>query len=360
MPYTEAVFTCRGRNANATLASIHSREEEELLVAIARRDLNGKKGHQWVWLGSNKQENASFSDWVDGTPFRYTNWYEGAGYTCPDVDPGRDCVAMGIFAEKEGSTWCNFDCTRNVFTWFCQIVVEPGTYSGLERSMLGDGERLPYDHGHDSFEVGNMSLTLFPDPMSGEEAPLLCPFGEMITLHSKAEQDMLINYLVNNASISRPVLIGVKRNGTGADASNFFWADGSAMDFVGWARYEPNFNRRNEYCTILDLEARGWRDVPCTEKYHLLCDQYALDEGELGLGAWLVYNYFRRGAFSLLVWLLTLTGLAVISALIVVAYIKCRAKVSLMAAEFNHETPVYCDIRKQGDCQCFTTNMYDT
>lgn len=361
MPYQEAVFTCRGRNAAATLVSVHSQEEEELLVTLARRELKAK-GHQWVWLGSNRKDNDTFSEWVDTTPVRYTNWYEGAGYTCPDVDPGRDCIAMGIFADKEGSVWCNFDCAKNMFTWFCQIITNPKTYTGLERSPLGDGDRVAYDHGHESFEVGNMSLTLFPDLISGEEAPLLCPFGEMITLHSKAEEEHLINYLVNNVSLARPVLIGVKRNGTGSSSSNFQWTDGSEMDYTNWARYEPNFNRKNEYCTILDLEARGWRDVSCTEKYHLLCDQYA-EEEELGCWAWLYYNYFQRGVHSVCVWLVTLGALALIAALIVCAYIQCKAKVSRMALEFNHETPVYRavgDIRKQPDCECFTTNLYDT
>lgn len=355
-PYSEAGFSCRGRHSDATLVSVQSHEEEAQLVSMARQHLKGKY-NQWVWLGANKTSSQeTFSKWVDKSPFRYTNWYDSPGYSCQDMDPNRNCIAMGIFAEKSGATWCNFDCNKNQFHWFCQLAISPKTYSGLENSSLSSGDRLPYGSEHETFDVGNMSLIMFPDLVSGEEGPLRCPYGELVTIHSKTEEDLLIDYLRNNISLTSPVWIGLKRNGS---SSNFYWTDGSEVDYVNWARYEPNFGRQNEYCAILDLEARGWRDVPCHEKYHLLCDQYLIEEEDLGIAGWLFYQYFERKEFSLVLWAISVTVLISSTITVFFVYLACKQKVSQMALRMNHETPLYSDIRKQPECECMS-NLHDT
>jgi len=107
------------------------------------------------------------------------------------------------------------------------------------------------------------------------------------------------------------------------------------------------------------LETKAWRDVPCSEKHHLLCDQYVEEDvGLSGIGAWLYHQYFERSHLSTAIWILSITVLVLLFILCVCAYLAFREKVSRVALQFNHETKAYTDVR-QTECECFS-NVYDT
>lgn len=111
--YADGESLCKANNAS--LASIHSSDEQDFILSMGRRHYT-QSGVHWVWLGAVR--NASDSDdfyWKDGTAFNFTNWRDG----CPDRRAGENCVLMTIFKDRP-SHWCNFKCDSNHDHVICQ------------------------------------------------------------------------------------------------------------------------------------------------------------------------------------------------------------------------------------------------
>lgn len=117
--YKNAIQLCQVYNA--TLASVHSREEHVFIEDIARH-YSTASGVHWVWLGghrikrnqtndsdesltaspvfsSAKQTNQTVNrefQWEDGSAFNYSGWR----YNCPDKRRDEDCILMSIFQSR--------------------------------------------------------------------------------------------------------------------------------------------------------------------------------------------------------------------------------------------------------------------
>lgn len=98
--YKNAIQLCS--NYNATMASIHSREEHLFIEEMARQH-SSLSGVHWVWLGGqrikqnqtienktvNETETPLFK-WQDGSEFNHSEWR----FNCPDKRRDEDCILM--------------------------------------------------------------------------------------------------------------------------------------------------------------------------------------------------------------------------------------------------------------------------
>ena len=93
--HSEAVRMCG--EYNATLASVHSRDEEDFLLGLGRQYYT-LSGVHWAWLGAMRPsaDRQSPFTWPDGTEFDYSNWRPG----CPDTRAGENCVLMTVFRDR--------------------------------------------------------------------------------------------------------------------------------------------------------------------------------------------------------------------------------------------------------------------
>ena len=63
---------CRALDPAANLASVNSKSEEDFLATLFLRD-------DYFWMGGSDVTTEGQWAWSDGSPFSYTNWYEGQG-----------------------------------------------------------------------------------------------------------------------------------------------------------------------------------------------------------------------------------------------------------------------------------------
>jgi len=111
--FVEAQQYCRQLSSN--LASIHSVEENNFLVAYILRDLSTSQ-LEGFWLGGMKKGPVWF--WLDLSPYGYVNWVPG--------NPVRDCLMLAtgvsdfnIGASHFGKIWTPF-CTNPPTPFICQ------------------------------------------------------------------------------------------------------------------------------------------------------------------------------------------------------------------------------------------------
>ncbi|XP_026181892.1 type-2 ice-structuring protein-like [Mastacembelus armatus] len=107
MSWNDAQVNCRNKNAN--LASVRDKDD----YAVIQKVIADGKWTRTVWIGG--QKGGSWF-WIDGTPFRYTNWAPGQ----PDYEWGNEfCIQVNYGAQKLwGDEYCgslmHFVCSKNV------------------------------------------------------------------------------------------------------------------------------------------------------------------------------------------------------------------------------------------------------
>ncbi|KAM4713880.1 type-2 ice-structuring protein-like [Anableps anableps] len=99
------------RSIQAHLASIH---DFEVNYQLLRMIMAAGWGHHEVWIGSNDLRTEGHWNWVDGTPFRYTNWCRGE----PNNFFNQDCMQMNYSRSRcWDDAHCDFlrpfICVRN-------------------------------------------------------------------------------------------------------------------------------------------------------------------------------------------------------------------------------------------------------
>ena len=305
--YGEAETVCR--NSNSTLASIHSREEQDFVLGLARI-YSSLSGVHWVWLGAtrNNSANNNFS-WKDGSSLNFTNWRDG----CPDNRMDEDCVLMTVFRDRPGH-WCNFKCTTNYDHVLCQKpkgkddnststspfnypprsfgLSGPWTSIGRPRiqfasipAILPPRYRTSTPAEVDECDIGwdfknNKCYKFISDNVTGEEARYYCKrYGtnaKPLTIHSESEQTWAVDFSFFKNEAKEAVWIGAFRSGP--DLSNITWRDGSPMDYTNWAAHEPDNRNKSENCVALNDMPKfygRWLDAPCSLKFHLICEKPA-------------------------------------------------------------------------------------
>jgi hypothetical protein len=104
--WSEAKNICESNNA--TLVSIHSREENDFVWDLI------KEKYFFVWIGSKRNSNKNRFEWINGKAFYYTNWRVGQ----PN---GGDYVGMhpidGKWFHTPGIQSFRFICEYSTYTF---------------------------------------------------------------------------------------------------------------------------------------------------------------------------------------------------------------------------------------------------
>lgn len=305
--FSEAEQMCKSHNSS--MISIHSREEQDFILALGRQHYT-LSGVHWIWLGATR--NASDSkefQWRDGSGFNFTNWRDG----CPDNRQNENCVLMTIFRDRP-SHWCNFKCESNYDHVVCQkeYTNETSTSSSFtpvisypvsrpSRFPTLRPDRRPYSSStRRSFvqplsppplpslesqecDIGwdfknNKCYKFIPDNITGEEARYYCRrFGESaqgITIMSEAEQAWAVEYAFYKNEAKDAIWVGAVR--TGPEAANITWRNGQPMNYTNWAPHEPDNRNNSENCVAMNDTPKffgRWLDAPCSLKFHLMCEK---------------------------------------------------------------------------------------
>jgi len=121
-----------------------------------------------------------------------------------------------------------------------------------------------------SFGGNTYFLTSVAESWSAAELEAQSYGGHLASVHNSTDNQLLANTFVTGT----PLWLGLADlsldSGGGSHASNFFWSDGSAVDYTDWQGGEPNNANNNEYYTALAWHyAQGstssketWNDAP--------------------------------------------------------------------------------------------------
>ncbi|XP_043569188.1 lectin-like [Chiloscyllium plagiosum] len=96
----------------------------------------------------------------------------------------------------------------------------------------------------------------------------LAPGGHLASLHWMEQYNVLAEMIHNSQNNYVPAWIGlsdIHKEGT------FLWSDGSASDFMFWAKGEPNDNGGREECVQILFKKTHWNDLSCNSKLCFLC-----------------------------------------------------------------------------------------
>jgi len=105
------------KDVGGYLCSIHSQEEEDIVIALIR-----KHSARNTWLGATGWDSGSDWQWDDGTNWNYTKWRTG------QPDPHGDdatCLyteANGIPNDHDGG-WLDGDCHYITEQWNCMCKI---------------------------------------------------------------------------------------------------------------------------------------------------------------------------------------------------------------------------------------------
>ncbi|CAC5386736.1 unnamed protein product [Mytilus coruscus] len=118
--WTEAKYVCDTYFRDTHhLVTIDSPAEQafvaELISSIRFND------RQRVWIGLTRNtSNLSVFDWVDGSPFSYTNWYQSDDPLVPTEPSTEDEECVNIFMEPEKFGYWNDDLCGKEYFFMCE------------------------------------------------------------------------------------------------------------------------------------------------------------------------------------------------------------------------------------------------
>ena len=84
---------------------------------------------------------------------------------------------------------------------------------------------------------------------------------ELVSIHSKQNQDDIHGALLNLDSTTNRYLIGMREQ-SGSDGG-YYWLDGSPLDFTFWGVGQPNDLNGAQQCVIMNQKMGFWEDVNC-------------------------------------------------------------------------------------------------
>jgi len=58
------------------LVTVSNEQENKFMIALATKTI-GDINNSGIWLGATDERNEGQWEWIDGTPFKYSNWNEG-------------------------------------------------------------------------------------------------------------------------------------------------------------------------------------------------------------------------------------------------------------------------------------------
>ncbi|XP_077993989.1 macrophage mannose receptor 1-like [Glandiceps talaboti] len=221
----------------ADLVSIHSQDEQELIVSAV----------------------SISSHWSDGSPLDYTYWADGEPN---DFNGEEQCAELrqgdGKWNDQNCGDKLAFICMKNVGA------IEPVTNKLTTQHPLSSCPVGFLEHGNKCYSFNGGA----GDTTDWNDARDRCrnAGGDLATIHSQEQQAFLTS---NLRDISYAMWIGL----TDMTTENYFkWTDGSPRDYFNWAVGEPN-GGNEENCVEMHFRGYGgyWNDALCTSTAGYIC-----------------------------------------------------------------------------------------
>ncbi|NWW90882.1 MRC1 protein, partial [Rhynochetos jubatus] len=232
------------------LASIHSEEEQSLIVSLRRDYL-----HFSYWMGLNALDSDSGFIWSDGSPVNFEKWAHGEPN---NYDGNEKC---GVFNGYTNMHWNDLFC-EHMQNYVCQIKKD-----GLIFYLADYG----YNVSDDDWIMFNHKEYYFSkEPMPMEKAREFCKKngGDLAVIENESEKNFVWKYTFyknwgNNFYIGLSVSLD----------KTFRWMDGTPVNYVAWAPNEPNFANNDENCVVMYTQTGTWNDLNCGSVELFICER---------------------------------------------------------------------------------------
>ncbi|XP_056375176.1 macrophage mannose receptor 1-like [Hyla sarda] len=244
------------RAIGGDLLSISDKEEEQTVWSMLLHD-GIYRNVFWVGLiNSNTEEGFA---WSDDSPFIYENWAYGE----PNNYQGLELC--GEVNTDHRLTWNDRHCDIPQ-DWICELKKGATLKPEPTKSPVPD------------FELTSDGWVIRDDRqyyVSKEEVPMdkareFCKrnFGDLVSINSESERRFLWRYILKTGKADG-YFIGLRL----AVDREFMWMDGSPIDFVAWASYEPNFANNDENCVTMYRNLGYWNDINCGYPNPFICER---------------------------------------------------------------------------------------
>uniref|UniRef100_A0A1I8EAF0 C-type lectin domain-containing protein n=1 Tax=Wuchereria bancrofti TaxID=6293 RepID=A0A1I8EAF0_WUCBA len=149
--FNNAQFACRLQNAH--LLSIHSEAEDRFIsdnISVQVKTIFAKYG-QSIWLGAAIFDNSRKYEYVDSTPFDYTNWQNG---TQPIYKKSRKCVKIS----SENWKWFDDCCYYRPVSYVCKKLA--GKYDQSHwKTIVNKTSKIKNNHNHRHLKLFNYKFS---------------------------------------------------------------------------------------------------------------------------------------------------------------------------------------------------------
>lgn len=238
------------------LVSINSKEEETILSQLL---VNYRYYNQIFWIGLQTSDPEEGFEWVDGSALSYENWAYGE----PNNHQGIELC--GELHVSYRLSWNDRHCESSA-DWICELKKgaplqpEPTKSSVPEYELTSDGWIANKDNQY----------FISTEIVAMDKAREFCKknFGDLVVINDDTERKFLWRYILKNGKESA-YFIGLT---LGLDRE-FRWMDGSVMNYVAWASYEPNFANNDENCVVMYKNMGFWNDINCGYPNPYICER---------------------------------------------------------------------------------------
>ncbi|XP_040290431.1 macrophage mannose receptor 1-like [Bufo bufo] len=238
------------------LLSITDKDEEQ---AVWTMMINDGIYRQVFWVGLQNTNLDEGFTWSDGSPLNYENWAYGE----PNNHQGMELC--GEVNTDHRLSWNDRHCDTPQ-NWICELRKGATLLPEPTNSPLPDFERTS-----DGWVIrDDRQYYISKEEVSMDKAREFCRrnFGDLVVINSESERRFLWRYVLKMGK-SEAYLIGLRLS---VD-KEFNWMDGSPMDFVAWASYEPNFANNDENCVVMYRNLGYWNDINCGYPNPFICER---------------------------------------------------------------------------------------
>ncbi|CAJ0955773.1 unnamed protein product, partial [Mesorhabditis belari] len=241
-------------NLGGRLASITDAFESATISSQVRADSPTVNA---FWIGARSVDNRTYT-WADGTPFTYQRWASG--------EPRYPCGVVQL----SSSSWLTEQCPT-MLPFACAL--DPsGTNPPCES---GWSWRQP--------EAACYKIIRNFDTFDSAENGCKSIGAHLASIHTSSENDWIYdqgtaNYKLGVTEHDLQTWIGLKRD---CQSCQWYWTDGSALNYTQWTKDEPADDYSNQNCVEIYTDdatglgssnVRNWNNVKCDNaKRNAIC-----------------------------------------------------------------------------------------
>ncbi|XP_071527535.1 macrophage mannose receptor 1-like isoform X2 [Panulirus ornatus] len=257
--WNRAEAACESRGAH--LVVLNDRFESGFVSTY----LGELKGRAWIGLSGTTEVDGSIGfSWVNSDTLDFTNWDEFE----PASDHGA-CVATSGEKTNPG-LWIVTSC-EDELQFICEYDRDdyiPPTLS----SPMSPPAHCAYGWDHRGTRCYRVSPHVFPEPLSWHEGEHWCSShgGHLASIGSAEEQTAIYELpgLLDFSDVYDSVWVGLKLD---LD-SEYYWTDGTVLDYIDWATDQPDNHHGREKCGSADLSTLKLSDTVCHAYLPFICE----------------------------------------------------------------------------------------